>query len=97
VAALPPAKFEIRVAHAMDRVKGMTTSAPSFQDADFAGQDDEWFTPPDIIELARSVLGEIDLDPASHAIAQQTVRATTFFRQWTRSSLVRPGVAQSAL
>jgi hypothetical protein len=26
--------------------------------------DDEWYTPPEIIELVRRVLGEIDLDPA---------------------------------
>lgn len=42
---------------------------------------DEWYTPPDVIELARGVLGEIDLDPASNLHAQKTVRAKTF---WTK-------------
>jgi ParB family chromosome partitioning protein len=39
----------------------------------------EWYTPERIIEAAREVLGEIDLDPASSAIAQRTVRARDYF------------------
>lgn len=39
----------------------------------------EWGTPAKYIELARRVLGRIDLDPASNAKAQQTVRATKYF------------------
>jgi len=40
---------------------------------------DEWFTPERYILLARDVLGEIDLDPASHPIAQKAVAAKRFF------------------
>ena len=79
LAALPEDKFEIRVEHAKARVEGMTTSAPSYSTGEYAGEDDEWFTPPDIIEAAREALGGIDLDPASHAIAQQTIGAATFY------------------
>jgi phage N-6-adenine-methyltransferase len=39
---------------------------------------DKWFTPAEYVELARSVLGEIDLDPASCDAAQETVRAKKF-------------------
>lgn len=39
----------------------------------------EWYTPPDIIERARSVLGAIDLDPASSDVAQQWIQATTYY------------------
>lgn len=39
----------------------------------------EWYTPADIIEAARTVLGDIDLDPASCELANQTVKATKFF------------------
>jgi hypothetical protein len=39
----------------------------------------EFYTPAPIIKLAREVLGEIDLDPASCLEAQQTVQATSFF------------------
>lgn len=40
---------------------------------------DEWFTPTDIIEAARNVLGEIDLDPASCGLANETVRAKRYY------------------
>jgi hypothetical protein len=40
---------------------------------------DAWGTPSSIVERVRRVLGEIDLDPASNAKAQETVRATTFY------------------
>jgi hypothetical protein len=34
-----------------------------------------WLTPPHIIEMAREVLGDIDLDPASHPKAQEWIQA----------------------
>ena len=39
----------------------------------------EWYTPLEFIELARKVLGEIDLDPASNATAQEGVKAANFY------------------
>lgn len=39
----------------------------------------EWYTPSKYIELARSVLGTIDLDPASCEYANMTVRAKQFY------------------
>jgi phage N-6-adenine-methyltransferase len=45
--------------------------------ADYDG--DEWYTPPDVVERARGVLGEIDLDPASCAFAQKVVKARRFY------------------
>lgn len=51
---------------------------------DFPRQDttpDDYYTNPLIIEAARKVLGKIDLDPASHAIANRVVRASEFFSQ----------------
>jgi hypothetical protein len=78
LAALPPEKFEIRVAHAKARVEGMTTSAPNDSNAEYTGEN-EWFTPAEYIEKAREILGRIDLDPASHVLAQKTVRATAFY------------------
>ena len=45
----------------------------------FNSGNNEWYTPPDIIEAARKVLGSITLDPASSAIANQTVKANKFY------------------
>lgn len=39
---------------------------------------DDWMTPQDVIEAARSLLGSVDLDPASSAQANERVRATRF-------------------
>ena len=39
----------------------------------------EWYTPAEYVELAREVMGAIDVDPASNVIAQETVKAATFY------------------
>ena len=41
--------------------------------------DDEWNTPIKYIEMARTVLGTIDLTPASNAFAQSRVKAKKFY------------------
>jgi phage N-6-adenine-methyltransferase len=69
----------------------------------------EWFTPAKYIELAREVLGEIDLDPATHPHAQKTIRARKFYtaeddglahewhgRVWLNPPYAQPWVAQFA-
>lgn len=40
---------------------------------------DSWRTPERYIEAARQVLGQIDLDPASSVIANETIKAGKFF------------------
>lgn len=37
--------------------------------------DNEWYTPAKYIEMAREVMGSIDVDPASNATAQRTINA----------------------
>jgi phage N-6-adenine-methyltransferase len=62
----------------------------------------EWYTPPKYIELARLVLGEIDLDPASNDKAQETVRAARYFtaadeglrHEWNGRVWLNPPYAQ---
>jgi len=62
----------------------------------------EWYTPARYVELARRVLGAIDLDPASCDAAQKTVRATTYYtkaedglsREWRGRIWLNPPYAQ---
>jgi ParB family transcriptional regulator, chromosome partitioning protein len=39
----------------------------------------EWYTPRSYLERARQVMGDFDLDPASSAVAQEQVRAKSYF------------------
>lgn len=39
----------------------------------------EWYTPPEVINHARSMLNHFDLDPASHPIPQEWIQAKTFY------------------
>ena len=41
--------------------------------------ENEWFTPLKYIEAAREVMGAIDLDPATHPSAQETIQAAKIF------------------
>jgi phage N-6-adenine-methyltransferase len=62
----------------------------------------EWYTPARYIEMARAVLGTIDLDPASNAIAQERVKASAFFtaeqdglaREWRGRVWLNPPYSQ---
>jgi len=42
-----------------------------------------WFTPSHIIDRVRATLGTIDVDPASHEIAQDLIQAETFYTEET--------------
>ena len=46
-----------------------------------SGGSQDWYTPPEYVEAARTVLGGIDLDPASSAEANRTVRAARYLTE----------------
>lgn len=64
--------------------------------------ENEWYTPSEYIEAAREVLGTIDLDPASSDIANERVKATSYFtkednglaHEWHGNVWMNPPYAQ---
>lgn len=67
--------------------------------------ENEWFTPKEYIDLARAVLGEIDLDPATHVAAQKTIKAARYFtknddglqKEWGGRIWLNPPYAQPSI
>ncbi len=67
--------------------------------------ENEWYTPLKYIDLARKVMGEIDLDPASSAKANLTVGASKYFsteqnglnQEWLGRVWLNPPYAQPAI
>jgi phage N-6-adenine-methyltransferase len=105
IASLPEDKFEIRVEQAKARVEGVTTSAGGPAHRTGYTGNYEWHTPAEYVEHARRVLGVIDLDPASCALAQETVKAARYFssdddglsREWRGRIWLNPPYNQPAI
>ncbi len=55
----------------------------------------EWYTPPGIVSMVRTVMGNIGLDPASHRIPQEWIQAGVYYtieddglsREWHTKTL----------
>lgn len=64
----------------------------------------EWYTPAKYVEAARLLMGSIDVDPASNALANTVVKATTFYdlstdglqRDWPGNIWLNPPYCRTA-
>jgi len=76
IAKIEPAQFEAII----DSARGKITS-PSIKAVHVSHNsgENEWYTPPEIIEKARRVLGCIETDPASSVIANEAIKAKWFY------------------
>lgn len=82
LAAIPEDKFEQAVAAAKEVAHEVTTAAMLRLDRPHVSHnsgENEWYTPPDIIERARRAMGGIDCDPASSATANKNVKADIYY------------------
>lgn len=107
LAAIDEEKFEAAVAAAKD-IAGEVTTAAMLRCADGKAHvahnsgENEWYTPPYIIELARAAMGGIDTDPATSEIANRTVGASLIYtidedgraQKWAGRVWMNPPYAQ---
>lgn len=105
LAELPEDKFEAKVSSAKDKAVASLDKASEFAHRTSFTGDNQWFTPSEYIEMARRVLGTIDLDPASHDLAQERIRASRYFtaaddgltQPWFGNVWLNPPYAQPAI
>jgi hypothetical protein len=97
---IDPASFEVEYHERLAKVLRIVQME---QAANFSSDSVEWYTPARYIEAARKALGKIDLDPASSAQANETVKATEFFtreqdgleREWKGRAFLNPPYGKS--
>lgn len=112
IASIPEPKFEQYIAETKAGQEELTTagllrvkaseSATAHNnhaaDDDPGYDGDEWYTPLEVIEAARKVMGSIDLDPATCQESQDHIQAETHFtkeddglsRQWSGNVWLNP-------
>jgi hypothetical protein len=71
-------KMAAALKDAQQRCLRICEATDGYAKATFTGEF-EWYTPPKYIALARAVLGDIDLDPATSEQAQKTVQAARYY------------------
>lgn len=82
LAAIPEERFEQAVIAAKETAREVTTAAMLRLDKPHVTHnsgENEWYTPPAFIEMARKAMGGIDCDPASSDFANKVVKAKTHY------------------
>lgn len=102
-----PEKFEKALTAAQERCRRICEAEKGGTEQKGASGtgENEWYTPKRYVDLARSVLGAIDLDPASSPVAQRTVEAAEYFtveddglaKEWHGRVWLNPPYAQPAI
>jgi phage N-6-adenine-methyltransferase len=76
-------KFEAYIASCRDEGREVTQSGllkiANGSHVSLNSGENEWYTPPEILDAARSAMGSIDIDPASRDTAQANVRAKRYY------------------
>ncbi|MGB3387471.1 MAG: DNA N-6-adenine-methyltransferase, partial [Pseudaminobacter sp.] len=101
-------KTAVKAEKKAEKVRAGNTSKDDVRGTTGTGEN-EWYTPAAYIEAARSVLGDIDLDPASSEVAQRVVKAAKHFtiddngllqhwngRVWLNPPYAQPHIANFA-
>lgn len=96
----PPRTADLSGAAAAQRLKQLAATRGTLGTGE-----NEWYTPSDWLDRARTVLGRIDLDPASSPLAQRTVKAKQFYtvdddgltKAWHGRVWMNPPYAQPAI
>ena len=104
VSELPEEEQELIASTPIERMREVAREVVHNHRAQGTGEN-EWYTPEHYIESARSVMGGIDLDPATSSIAQQVVKASQIFtidddglqQKWAGRVWLNPPYAQPAI
>lgn len=102
VADLPPEAQEVVAAAPVEQMREVAREEVKRAHVANNSGNNEWYTPAEFISRARTVMGGIDLDPASSEVANRTVGATRFYtaeddglaQEWRGRVWMNPPYAQ---
>lgn len=110
IADIPEDKFEKHIAEKKQNVENAVNELTTAGILHFANTgahvsnnsgDNEWYTPKEYLDAVKSVMGCIDVDPASSQIANTIVQAATYYtvaddgrnKDWTGNVFMNPPYA----
>lgn len=110
LAAIPETEFDGIVTDWRDRIErenervtvNLLEASSKHVRGTFGTGENEWYTPDEYLDIARQVLGAIDLDPATSELANERVKASAIFtaddngleRPWFGRVWLNPPYAQ---